>query len=76
METDNKKNYYGASIIPHSDNKNQKQSEQIFIDDAINGLFSQTDEDWCAIIVANKSTNKKAADYLNLLKEKHFQRST
>ncbi len=71
MDSINKKSYYGAFIIPHSDNKNQNHNDQIFIDDAIEGLFSQTEDDWCAIIVVNKSTDKKVSDYLNLLKEKH-----
>lgn len=74
----NKKSHYGAFIIPHSD-KCQSQNhgvggEQIFIDDAIEGLFSQTDDDWCAIVVVNASPDKKATEYLNFIKEKHYPR--
>ncbi len=62
----NKKSYYGAFVIPHSDkSQNQNPGEQIFIDDAIEGLFSQTDDDWCAIVVVNASPGKKVAEYLN-----------
>ncbi len=73
----NKKSHYGAFIIPHSD-KRQSQNhgvgEQIFIDDAIEGLFSQTDDDWCAIVVVNAFPGKKVTEYLNALKEKHYPR--
>ncbi len=76
LDIKNKKSHYGAFIIPHSD-KSQNQNhrgevEQIFIDDAIEGLFSQTDDDWCAIVVVNASPGKKATEYLNALKEKHY----
>ena len=70
----NKKSRYGAFIIPHSD-KSQSQNhgkEQIFIDDAIEGLFSQTDDDWCVIVVVNAFPGKKTTEYLNALKEKHY----
>lgn len=72
MEIKNNKSYYGAFIIPHSDYKTHNQSGQLFINDAVDGLFSQTGDDWCAIIVANKTTSKKTIDYLNDLKEKHY----
>ncbi len=76
LDIKNKKSHYGAFIIPHSD-KSQNQNhggevEQIFIDDAIEGLFSQTDDDWCAIVVVNASPGKKVIEYLNVLKEKHY----
>jgi hypothetical protein len=72
LEIDNNRNYYGAFITPHSDDKNQNNNNQTYIEDTIDGLFSQTDPDWCAIIVANKSTSKKDMDYLNHVKEKHY----
>jgi hypothetical protein len=72
LEIENNKSYYGAFIIPHSDNKTHNQSGQLFINDAVDGLFSQTEDDWCAIIVANKTTSKKAREYLNDLKEKDY----
>jgi hypothetical protein len=69
---ENKRNYYGAFIIPHSDYKNQNNNNQTYVEDTIEGLFSQTEDDWCAIIIVNKSTSKKTIDYLKLLKEKHY----
>ncbi len=68
LDIKNKKSHYGAFIIPHSDKgqiQNHGVREKIFIDDAIEGLFSQTDDDWCAIVVVNASPGKKVTEYLN-----------
>ncbi|MGN6624286.1 MAG: glycosyltransferase family A protein [Candidatus Nitrosocosmicus sp.] len=72
MEIENNRKYYGAFIIPHSDNNNQNNNNQTYVEETIEGLFSQTEDEWCAIIIVNKSTGKKAIDYLKLLKEEHY----
>lgn len=35
----------------------------------LRGLFSQTDDDWCAIVVVNSSPGKKATEYLNFIRK-------
>jgi glycosyltransferase involved in cell wall biosynthesis len=59
-------------IIPyHDDNIQGEQDEKRLIDDTIEGLFAQTDEDWSAIIVVDRSPRKKVRDYLGHIKQKY-----
>ncbi|MDQ3840831.1 MAG: glycosyltransferase family 2 protein [Thermoproteota archaeon] len=74
-----KKELSSAFIIPYYANgyEQQQQQEQDkkkrpSIADTIEGLFSQTDEDWCAIIVVDRPPKERIYDYLINLKQKYY----
>jgi hypothetical protein len=69
--TNNATKYSCAFIIPHSD-KYENQCGKRFIAHTIEGLFSQTDDDWCSIIVVDVSPSKEVKDYLSSIKEKYY----
>src|ERR671920_1834257 len=74
IKTSNRKEFSSAFIIPYyADVYEQEQGrKKLFIAETIEGLFSQTDEDWCAIVIVDMTPNKEIYDYLILLKQKYF----
>jgi len=69
-----RKGFSSAFIIPYyEEGYEQKQGRKnFFIFETIKGLFSQTDDDWCAIIVVDMSPNKTTHIYLLQLKQKYY----
>ncbi|RPJ26068.1 MAG: glycosyltransferase [Nitrosopumilales archaeon] len=61
-------------IIPHyAGGYEQEQGrKKLLIAETIEGLFSQTDEDWYAIVVVDMTPNKRTYDYLIHLKQKYY----
>jgi glycosyltransferase involved in cell wall biosynthesis len=61
-------------IIPHyAGGYEQEQGrKKLLIAETIEGLFSQTDEDWYAIVVVDMTPNERTYDYLNHLKQKYY----
>src|ERR687896_1470727 len=74
IKTSNRKEFSSAFIIPYyADGYEQEQGrKKLFIAETIEGLFSQTDEDWCAIVIVDMTPNKKIHDYLIQLKQKYY----
>jgi glycosyltransferase involved in cell wall biosynthesis len=74
MKTSGRKEFSSAFIIPHyADGYEMKQGrKKLFIADTIEGLFLQTDEDWCAIIIVDMTPDEVTYDYLTNLKEKYY----
>jgi glycosyltransferase involved in cell wall biosynthesis len=73
IETSNRKEFSSAFIIPYYANEYEQQGrEKLLIADTIEGLFLQTDEDWCAIIIVDMPPSKEENDYLNTLKQKYY----
>ena len=50
----------------------QHDREKLVIADTIEGLFSQTDEDWSAIIVVDMPLNEENHDYLSNLRQQYY----
>lgn len=61
-------------IIPHyAGGYEQEQGrKKLLISETIEGLFSQTDEDWYAIVVVDMTPNERTYDYLIHLKQKYY----
>ncbi|HEX6294736.1 MAG TPA: glycosyltransferase family 2 protein [Nitrososphaeraceae archaeon] len=61
-------------IIPHyAGGYDQEQGRRkLLIAETIEGLFSQTDEDWYAIVVVDMTPNERTYDYLIHLKQKYY----
>lgn len=61
-------------IIPHyAGGYEQEQGrKKLLIAETIEGLFSQTDEDWYAIVVVDMTPNERTYDYLIHLKQKYY----
>jgi glycosyltransferase involved in cell wall biosynthesis len=75
IKTSNSKEVSSAFIIPYYADGNEQQEQgrkKLLIADTIEGLFSQTDEDWCAIIVVDMSPNEETHNYLIHLKQKYY----
>ena len=74
IKTSNRKEFSSAFIIPHyAGGYEQEQGrKKLLIAETIEGLFSQTDEDWCAIVVVDMTPNKETHDYLIHLKQKYY----
>src|ERR687889_2227544 len=74
IKTSNRKEFSSAFIIPYyADGYEQEQGRKmLFIAETIEGLFSQADEDWCAIVIVDMTPNKKIHDYLIQLKQKYY----
>ncbi len=74
----NTKELSSAFIIPYYasgvEEEQQEGRKKPLIDDTIEGLFSQTDEDWSAIIVVDMPRTREANDYLTSLKQKYYPR--
>ena len=74
----NTKELSSAFIIPYYasgvEEEQQQGRKKPLIDDTIEGLFSQTDEDWSAIIVVDMPRTREANDYLTNLKQKYYPR--
>jgi glycosyltransferase involved in cell wall biosynthesis len=74
----NTKQLSSAFIIPYYASRVEEEQQQgrkkPLIDDTIEGLFSQTDEDWSAIIVVDMPRTREANDYLTSLKQKYYPR--
>jgi glycosyltransferase involved in cell wall biosynthesis len=75
----NRKELSSAFIIPHyvGGHNQQKQQGQgvrkrLIIQDTIEGLFSQTDEDWCAIIIIDIPPDQETYDYLTNLRKNYY----
>jgi glycosyltransferase involved in cell wall biosynthesis len=70
----NRKEFSSAFIIPHyaAESEQEIDRKKLLIADTIDGLFSQTDEDWCAIIIVDTKPNERTYDYLIQLKQKYF----
>src|SRR5215469_16567847 len=64
--------FSSAFIIPHFINGFEEQKGKMFIAETIEGLFSQTDDDWSAIIVVDMPPDKEINDYLSHLKRKYY----
>ena len=75
IRTENSKEFSSAFIIPHfADIYDQEKSRKDYLPETIEGLFSQTDEDWCAIIIVDMPPNEETRDYLNHLKQKYYHK--
>ena len=74
IKTSNRQELSSAFIIPHyADGYEQELGrKKLFIAETIEGLFSQTDNDWCAIIVVDMRPNEATYDYLIQLKQKYY----
>jgi glycosyltransferase involved in cell wall biosynthesis len=75
IKTSNGKEFSSAFIIPYYANGYDQQEQsrkKLLIADTIEGLFLQTDEDWCAIIVVDMPANEETHDYLIQLKQKYY----
>lgn len=76
INTSDKKEFSSAFIIPYYGNgyeqQEQDKKKKPLIADTIEGLFSQTDEDWCAIIVVDRPPNERIYDYLINLEQKYY----
>src|ERR687884_675447 len=72
----NTKELSSAFIIPYYasgvEEEQQQGGKKLLIADTIEGLFSQTDEDWSAIIVVDIPRTREANDYLTSLKQKYY----
>jgi glycosyltransferase involved in cell wall biosynthesis len=75
IKINNRKEFSSAFIIPYYANEHEQQEQgrkkKLLIADTIEGLFSQTDQDWSAIIVVDMPPNEETHDYLIQLKHKH-----
>jgi glycosyltransferase involved in cell wall biosynthesis len=75
-KTSNRKEFSNAFIIPYYANGYEQQEQgrkkRPLIADTIEGLFAQTDEDWCAIIVVDMPPNVEIHEYLIHLKQKYY----
>ncbi|HEY9490457.1 MAG TPA: glycosyltransferase family 2 protein, partial [Nitrososphaeraceae archaeon] len=58
--------------MPHYADGYEGRNEKRLIAETIKGLFSQTDEDWCAIIVVDMPPKEETHDYLSRLKQKYY----
>jgi glycosyltransferase involved in cell wall biosynthesis len=76
IKTGNRKEFSSAFIIPYYANGYEPQEQggqkKLLIADTIEGLFLQTDDDWCAIIVVDMHPNEETHDYLIQLKQKYY----
>jgi glycosyltransferase involved in cell wall biosynthesis len=65
-----------AFVIPHYIGEYQQQyrrdKKKLIIADTIEGLFSQTDEDWSAIVIVDTPPDQETKDYLTGLKQEHY----
>lgn len=61
-----------AFIIPYYSNKCEELNDKMFIAECVEGLFSQTDADWSAIIVADVPHRHGINDYLSRLRREHY----
>ena len=57
-------------VMPHFVKANDQRSE-VFVKEAVDGLFSQSDKNWKACIVDDNSTNRDAIIYLKELAEEY-----
>jgi len=73
-QTNHRKEFSSAFIIPHypAEYEQETDRKKLLIADTIDGLFSQTDQDWSAIIVVDMKPDEKTKDYLIQLKQKYF----
>jgi glycosyltransferase involved in cell wall biosynthesis len=76
IRTDNSKEFSSAFIIPHFSDiyQQEKDEKDHYLSETIKGLFSQSDEDWCAIIVVDMPPKQETRDYLSHLKQKYHQK--
>jgi glycosyltransferase involved in cell wall biosynthesis len=74
IKPSNRQEFSSAFIIPHyaAGYEQEQGRKKLFIAETIEGLFSQTDEDWCAIIVVDTTPNEATYDYLIHLKQKYY----
>jgi glycosyltransferase involved in cell wall biosynthesis len=74
IKASNRKEFSSAFIIPHyADGYELEQGrKKLFIAETIEGLFLQTDEDWCAIIVVDMTPDEATYDYLIHLKQQYY----
>jgi glycosyltransferase involved in cell wall biosynthesis len=72
IETRKTNELSGVFIVPHYAGGHNGQSEKKVIIETIEGLFSQTDDDWCAIIVLDLPPDNETHDYLTNLKQKYY----
>jgi glycosyltransferase involved in cell wall biosynthesis len=71
IKTSNNKQL-SAFIIPHYADGYEEQGGKDYLSETIKGLFSQTDEDWCAIIVVDNPLKEDTRNYLVHLKQKCY----
>jgi glycosyltransferase involved in cell wall biosynthesis len=71
IKTSNNKQL-SAFIIPHYADGYEEQGGKDYLSETIKGLFSQTDEDWCAIIVVDNPLKEDTRNYLVNLKQKCY----
>jgi GT2 family glycosyltransferase len=73
IKISNSNEFSSAFIIPyHVNGQEQRVREKPVIADTIEGLFSQTDEDWSANIVADMPLNEENHDYLIKLRQQYY----
>jgi glycosyltransferase involved in cell wall biosynthesis len=71
IKTSNNKQL-SAFIIPHYADGYEEQGGKDYLSETIKGLFSQTDEDWCAIVVVDNPLKEDTRNYLVHLKQKCY----
>ena len=74
IKTSNRKEFSSAFIIPYYADGYEIEHgrKKLFIAETIEGLFSQTDDDWCAIVIVDMTPNEETHDYLIHLKQKYY----
>jgi glycosyltransferase involved in cell wall biosynthesis len=74
IKTSNRKEFSSAFIIPYYADGYEIEHgrKKLFIAETIEGLFSQTDDDWCAIVIVDMTPTEETHDYLIHLKQKYY----
>jgi glycosyltransferase involved in cell wall biosynthesis len=72
IKKSNTNKFSSAFIIPHHINGYEERNGKRFMAETVEGLFSQTDDDWSAIIVVDMRPRKEINDYLSHLKQKYY----
>src|ERR687891_2446045 len=76
IKISNRQEPSSAFIIPYYVNEYELQEQgkkkKLLIADTIEGLFLQTDDDWCAIVVVDMTPNEETHNYLTHLKQKYY----
>jgi glycosyltransferase involved in cell wall biosynthesis len=74
IKNSNANEFSSAFIIPHYTGEHEEGIEKRLIAETVEGLFSQTDDDWCAYFVLDIYPKKEVRDYLNHLKGKYYSK--
>ena len=66
--------FSGSFIIPFDagEDQEEQQNRTYYLSEALEGLFSQTDQDWFAIVIVDTSPSDKNLDFLMQLKTQYY----